>query len=68
MSENYDEIDMLTVLTEDDYKCEKSLKILDKNKNIMQEHIEKKKQYITLKVLYHENYVDVLRTVKIQDN
>ena len=45
LSENCDEIDVLTVLTESDCRCERSLKALDKNKNIVQEHIEKEKQY-----------------------
>ena len=39
---NCDEINMLTALSENDYRHEKSLKILDKNKNIVQECIEKK--------------------------
>src|SRR5947207_2568166 len=65
---NCDEIDVLTVLTEDDHRCEKSSKALDKNKDIMQECIEKEKQYATLKVLCYEDYVDMLRAVKIQDN
>ena len=43
LSENCDEIDMLTVLTENSHRHERSLKTLDKNKNIMQEHIEKEK-------------------------
>ena len=41
--ENCDEIDMLIVLTENSCRCEKSSKTLDKNKNIIQEHIEKEK-------------------------
>ena len=65
LSENCDEINMLTVLIDDDCRCERSLKALDKNKNIVQEHIKKKKQYMTLKILCCENYVDVFRTVKI---
>ena len=43
LSENYDEIDVLTALIENDHKYEKSSKTLDKSKNIVQEHIEKKK-------------------------
>ena len=39
---NCDKINMLTVLIENDCRHEKSSKILDKNKNIVQEHIEKK--------------------------
>jgi len=65
---NCDEIDMLTALTEGSCRCERSSKTLDKSKNIVQEHIEKKKQYTTLKILHCEDYVDVFRTVKIQDN
>jgi hypothetical protein len=68
LSENCDEINMLTVLTENNHRHERSLKVLDKNKNIMQEHIKKKKQYMILKILYHKNYINILRTVKIQDN
>src|SRR5216117_2870790 len=63
LSENCDEIDVLTVLTESDCRCERSLKALDKNKNIVQEHIEKEKQYATLKVLCHEDYINMLRAV-----
>ena len=43
LSENYDKINVLTVLTENNYRHEKSLKALDKNKNIMQECIKKEK-------------------------
>src|SRR5437667_9740510 len=68
LSENCDEIDVLTVLIKDSYRYERSLKALDKNKNIMQEYIEKEKQYTVLKILYHEDYVNVLRAVKIQDS
>jgi len=39
---NCDEIDMLTMLTEDNYRCERSLKVLDKNKNIMKNVLRKK--------------------------
>src|SRR5438034_2505288 len=63
LSENCDEIDMLTVLTENSHRHERSLKALNKNKDIVQEHIEKEKQYMTLKILHHEVYVDMLRTV-----
>src|SRR2546430_17274315 len=65
---NCDEINILTVLTEDDCRCERSLKTLDKNKNIMQEHIKKEKQYMTLKILYHEDYINMFRAMKIQDS
>ena len=68
LSENCDEIDMLTVLTESDCRHERSSKALDKSKDIMQEHIEKEKQYTAPKVLYHEDYVDVPRAVEIQDS
>jgi len=68
LSENCDEIDMLTALTEDSHRHERSLKALDKNKDIVQEHIEKEKQYTASKVLHHEDYVDMLKAVKIQDN
>ena len=68
LSENCDEIDVLTVLTESSCRHERSLKALNKNKDIVQEHIEKEKQYVTLKVLCHEDYIDVLKAVKIQDN
>src|SRR5438477_12686529 len=67
LSENYDEINMLIVLTEDSHRHEKNLKTLNKNKNIVQEHIKKEKQYTTLKILCHENYIDMFRTVKIQN-
>src|SRR6266487_3379424 len=67
LSENCDEINILTILTKNSCRHERSLKILNKNKNIMQECI-KKKQYIILKILYHENYVNVLKAVKIQNN
>ena len=43
LSENCDKINMLTMLTEDDYKYERSSKTLNKNKNIVQECIEKEK-------------------------
>ena len=43
LSENYDEIDVLTVLTKNSHRHERSLKALNKSKNIMQEHIEKEK-------------------------
>jgi len=65
---NCDEIDVLIMLIEDDCRHERSSKALDKNKDIMQEHIKKEKQYMILKVLYHEDYVDMLRAVKIQDS
>ena len=68
LSENCDEIDVLTVLTKDSYKCKRSLKTLNKNKNIMQKHIEKEKQYVTSKILCCEDYVNMFRAVKIQDN
>ena len=68
LSENCDEIDVLTVLTESDCRHERSLKALNKNKDIMQEHIEKKKQYMISKILCHEVYINMLRAVKIQDN
>jgi len=67
LSENCDEINMLTMLTENNHRHEKSLKTLNKNKNIVQECI-KKKQYTALKILYYKNYVDMFRTVKIQNN
>src|SRR5438046_703523 len=68
LSENYNEINMLTMLTKDDCRHERSLKALNKNKNIIQEHIKKEKQYMTLKILYYEDYVNVLRAVKIQNS
>ena len=68
LPENCDEIDMLTALIKNDCRHEKSSKTLNKNKNIMQEYIEKKKQYMISKILHHENYVDMFRTVKIQNN
>ena len=68
LPENCNKIDVLTALIEDDHKHERRSKTLNKNKNIMQEHIEKEKQYIILKILYCENYVNVFKTVKIQDN
>ena len=68
LSENCDEIDVLAALTEDSHRHERSLKVLNKNKNIVQEHIEKEKQYMTLKILCYENYVDVFKVVKIQNN
>ena len=43
LSENYDEINILTILTKNNYRHERSLKILDKNKNIIQECIKKEK-------------------------
>src|SRR5216117_1854698 len=43
LSENCDEIDVLTVLTENSHRHERSLKALNKSKNIVQEHIEKEK-------------------------
>jgi len=43
LSENYNKIDILTVLTENNCRHERSLKILDKNKDIMQECIKKEK-------------------------
>jgi len=55
LSENCDEINMLTVLTKDDCRHERSSKTLNKNKNIVQKCIEKKKQYIALKILCCEN-------------
>ena len=64
---NCDEINMLTVLTKDSCRCERSSKTLNKNKNIVQKHI-KKKQYMILKVLCCENYVNVFKVVKIQNS
>ena len=43
LSENCDKIDVLTVLTKDNHRHEKSLKALNKNKNIVQKHIKKEK-------------------------
>ena len=68
LSENCDKINMLTALIENSYRHERSSKTLDKNKNIMQEHIEKEKQYTALKVLYYKSYVNMFKAVKIQDN
>src|SRR5438034_2856729 len=68
LSENCDEIDVLTALTESDHRHERSSKALNKNKNIVQEYIEKEKQYMTSKVLHHEVYVNMFRAVKIQDS
>ena len=68
LSENCDKINVLTALTEDSHKHERSSKTLDKNKNIVQECIEKEKQYAASKILCCENYVNMLRTVKIQNN
>ena len=41
LSENCDKINVLAMLTKNNCRHERSLKALDKNKNIMQEHIEK---------------------------
>ncbi len=68
LSENYDEIDVLTALTKDSCKHERSLKTLDKSKDIIQECIKKEKQYTASKVLYYKDYINMLRAVKIQDN
>jgi len=68
LSENCDEIDMLTTLIEDSCRHEKSSKTLNKNKNIVQKHIEKKKQYIILKILCCENYINMFKAMKIQNN
>ena len=68
LSENCDEIDVLTILTENNHRHERSLKALDKNKDIVQECIEKEKQYVISKILCCENYVDMFRAVKIQDS
>ena len=43
LSENYNKIDILTVLTENNCRHERSLKVFNKNKNIVQEHIKKEK-------------------------
>ena len=43
LSENCDEIDVLTTLTESSHRHERSSKALNKNKDIVQEHIEKEK-------------------------
>ena len=68
LSENCDKINMLTVLTENDYRCKRSSKALDKSKSIVQKYIEKEKQYTAPKILYYENYINMLRAVKIQDS
>ena len=68
LSENCNKINMLTVLTEDSCRHERSLKTLNKSKDIMQECIEKEKQYAASKILCCENYINVFRTVKIQNN
>src|SRR5438034_4174665 len=68
LSENCDEIDVLTMLTESSHRHERSSKALNKSKNIVQEYIKKEKQYVASKVLCHEDYVNILRAVKIQDN
>ena len=65
LSDDCDEIDVLAALTEDSHKHERSLKALNKSKNIVQEHIKKKKQYTASKVLCHENYINMLKAVKI---
>ena len=43
LSENCDEINILIILTEDNCRHERSLKTLNKNKDIMQECIKKEK-------------------------
>ena len=68
LSKNCDKINILIMLIENDCKHEKCSKTLNKNKNIMQECIKKEKQYIISKILCHENYVDMFKIVKIQNN
>ena len=60
-SDQCDELDVLTVLVNN---CEiKASKSLEKNKQIIQEQIEKEKQYSKFKISHQKNYIDALLKV-----
>ncbi len=68
LPEDCDEINVLTVLADEGCRRTRASKALKKEKEVIQDHIKKQKQYEASKIICHEKYVNVPKAVEIQDS
>ncbi len=68
LSEYCDKINVLVALVDEECRRTRASKALKKEKEVIQDHIKKQKQYEASKIICHEKYVNVPKAVEIQDS